>query len=261
MDGGIPGQRTVEADLQDGLDEPMGNSESVEGSLPHTDEVADTETPGAGKAQGARTQLRAGKGRGTTSSEESEDNYWSVNVPRSWRIKSGRWRRDGATKESAKEGEMSPDPFFDFEDLENIESQQRIEDQSVQRYLLTPEVGCAGTADSAVQATATMREIGSQTNDQRDADGVEDAGVVLGDPDVYIQDGEYCKDLGPVDIAGDKKPNIMGSKDENGFVQVVHGCTSDSGAADTVGPEDLAEDYPLEESYGSKNNIHYVGAG
>ena len=53
----------------------------------------------------------------------------------------------------------------------------------------------------------------------------------------------------------------MGSKDENGFAQVVHACTSDSGAVDTVGPEDLAADYPMEESFGSKPNIHYVGAG
>ena len=40
-----------------------------------------------------------------------------------------------------------------------------------------------------------------------------------------------------------------------------YGGTSDSGAADTVAPEELFTDYPLKESPGSKADLWYVGAG
>ena len=49
--------------------------------------------------------------------------------------------------------------------------------------------------------------------------------------------------------------------DENGFCRVPYGGTSDSGAADTVAPEGLFGDYPLEPSPGSISNMWYVGAG
>ena len=39
------------------------------------------------------------------------------------------------------------------------------------------------------------------------------------------------------------------------------GITSDSGAADTVAPEELFTDYPLEESPACRANVWYVGAG
>ena len=50
-------------------------------------------------------------------------------------------------------------------------------------------------------------------------------------------------------------------KDENGFIKIHNGVTSDSGASDTVAPEDFFTDYPLEESPGSRSNVWYVGAG
>ena len=42
---------------------------------------------------------------------------------------------------------------------------------------------------------------------------------------------------------------------------IAGGLTSDSGAADTVGPEQFFPDYPLEESVGSRRNVWYVGPG
>ena len=49
--------------------------------------------------------------------------------------------------------------------------------------------------------------------------------------------------------------------DEDWFCRVPYGGTSDSGAADTVAPEELFGDYPLEPSPGSISNMWYVGAG
>ena len=49
--------------------------------------------------------------------------------------------------------------------------------------------------------------------------------------------------------------------DENGFCRLPFGGTSDSGAADTVAPEELFNDYPLQPSPGSKADLWYVGAG
>ena len=40
-----------------------------------------------------------------------------------------------------------------------------------------------------------------------------------------------------------------------------YGGTSDSGAADTVAPEELFQDYPLKPSPGSIADLWYVGAG
>ena len=40
-----------------------------------------------------------------------------------------------------------------------------------------------------------------------------------------------------------------------------YGGTSDSGASDTVAPEDLFQDYPLKPSPGSIADLWYVGAG
>ena len=50
-------------------------------------------------------------------------------------------------------------------------------------------------------------------------------------------------------------------RDENGFDKIPLGITSDSGAADTVAPEELFTDYPLEDSPASLANVWYVGAG
>ena len=49
--------------------------------------------------------------------------------------------------------------------------------------------------------------------------------------------------------------------DENSFVKIDKGIASDSGASDTVAPEELFGDYPLEASPGSLSNVWYVGAG
>jgi len=50
-------------------------------------------------------------------------------------------------------------------------------------------------------------------------------------------------------------------KDINGFTKIPFGVTSDSGASDTVAPEEVFLDYPLEPSPGSRTNVWYVGAG
>ena len=97
------------------------------------------------------------------------------------------------------------------------------------------------------------------------ADYLDDEPVIaqeaLADKDVFVDDGMYCKFMGPFMLPNDGNSGQSGVKDENGFRHIEHGVTSDSGAADTVGPVDLATDYPLEESWGSKHNIWYVGAG
>ena len=60
-----------------------------------------------------------------------------------------------------------------------------------------------------------------------------------------------------------KGAKMMSAKtlDENGFVKIEKGITSDSGASDTVAPEELFGDYPLDASPGSLSNVWYVGAG
>ena len=70
------------------------------------------------------------------------------------------------------------------------------------------------------------------------------------------------RELGPLGRKSVGKLDLEAKEvDENGFVKVPAGITSDSGAADTVAPEELFTDYPLEESPGSKANVWYVGAG
>ena len=53
----------------------------------------------------------------------------------------------------------------------------------------------------------------------------------------------------------------LGDVDENGFIHLKDGITSDTGAADHVGPPDAFPGYPLKESQGSKRGVHYIGAG
>lgn len=246
------GQATMDDDLK-------GLSESVEGSLPHADEVASTETPPTNIVRKEMPRGGANREGDVTSSEESEGNYCGEAVPRSWIQTSGRWRRARTSISLPMDGADSPDAFFNFEELTASESMKHCRDQGAARFELTPDgYGRSETADEAVQATISMREEGTQT---MDLEAWEDTDHILDDPDVFVEDGDYCKNLSPAEVAEEKASAVMGGRDENGFTKVAQGCTSDSGAADTVGPEDLATDYPLEESYGSKHNIHYVGAG
>ena len=60
-----------------------------------------------------------------------------------------------------------------------------------------------------------------------------------------------------------KKEQLVPPKqqyDTNGFRVLVNGMTSDSGAGDTVGPEDAFPEYPLVPSPGSIRGLHYVAA-
>ena len=44
-------------------------------------------------------------------------------------------------------------------------------------------------------------------------------------------------------------------------MEITNGVTSDSGASDTVAPDTMFVDYPVEVSPGSLANVWYVGAG
>ena len=87
---------------------------------------------------------------------------------------------------------------------------------------------------------------------------------------------KIIKDLNTITIApklkllGEQQINAIGRQtkkgakmmsiktlDENGFVKIEKGITSDSGASDTVAPEELFGDYPLEASPGSISNVWY----
>ena len=85
------------------------------------------------------------------------------------------------------------------------------------------------------------------------------------DPEVFVHEGDMCKSLGVNDAVkpNGKEVSLLKTKvlDENGFAKIQHGITSDSGASDTVAPEEFFSDYPLEPSHGSTNNIWYMGAG
>ena len=66
--------------------------------------------------------------------------------------------------------------------------------------------------------------------------------------------------LGKSEVKNGPAPKIS-EQDENGFDKIPLGITSDSGAADTVAPEELFTDYPLEDCPASLANVWYVGAG
>ena len=78
--------------------------------------------------------------------------------------------------------------------------------------------------------------------------------------EVEYVDGVLCKHLCMAEANHDER--IEGhEKDENGFYKLRKGITSDSGAGDTVGPDEEFPDYPIEESPGSKRGLHYLAAG
>ena len=67
-------------------------------------------------------------------------------------------------------------------------------------------------------------------------------------------------DILPAELPGEVSP-MLGKADENGFAALKDGVTSDTGAADHVGPPGAFPDYPMRESPGSKRGVHYVAAG
>ena len=108
------------------------------------------------------------------------------------------------------------------------------------------------------------RDIGSQARAEVEDEDVQtdenDTESELSDTEVI--DGVICKYLCMAEPATGRTSIIADNeKDENGFYKLKQGMTSDSGAGDTVGPEDEFPDYPTEESPGSKRGLHYVAAG
>ena len=80
--------------------------------------------------------------------------------------------------------------------------------------------------------------------------------------DVECIDGVLCKYLCMAESDNQRETVIeRHEKDENGFYKLKKGIVPESGAGDTVGPDDEFPDYPLEESHGSKRGLHYLAAG
>ena len=77
------------------------------------------------------------------------------------------------------------------------------------------------------------------------------------DADLFLGVLPIAQPMSQIDVEALSKKEL----DENGFIRVPYGGTSDSGAADTVAPEQLFSDYPLEPSPGSMADMWYVGAG
>ena len=101
-----------------------------------------------------------------------------------------------------------------------------------------------------MQATVDNKDASTQYSEAEESD-----------EDIEIIDGVPCKHLCMAEADHGNGVRAPSERDENGFYKLKLGMTSDSGAGDTVGPEDKYPDYPLEESPGSRRGLHYVAAG
>ena len=134
--------------------------------------------------------------------------------------------------------------MFDFEDLDEEEDREK----DIGKFD-TGTPGSSKTHEAGVQARlrpdSTEKE--AQTSDGEQDDGGENVDMA----DVEYIDGVMCKHLCMAELSSEKtRATERQEKDENGFYKLKKGITSDSGAGDTVGPDDEYPDYPLEESPG-----------
>ena len=181
----------------------------------------------------------------------------------------GRWKR-------SPEGKCESPQYFDFDSLEekspSYDSSEGDSPSSIGQGkgrhmsidISTPPAS-RRTKEVGVQAVPEVRDGEVQADHGQGEDyWDEDIQELEG---AEMIDGVLCKSLFmAIPQGSNKKANIgIGSiehdKDENGFYKLKHGMTSDSGAADTVGPEEEFPDYPLMPSPGSKKGLHYVAAG
>ena len=149
--------------------------------------------------------------------------------------------------------------MFDFDDSEKSETRKKGMKKIIGRYdISTPpppekhEVG--------VQAHFELEDKEVQRSGEDGEPDVNDEGFDM--TDVECIDGVLCKYLCMAEANNQRETVIeRHEKDENGFYKLKKGITSDSGAGDTVGPDDEFPDYPLEESPGPKRGLHYLAAG
>ena len=167
-----------------------------------------------------------------------------------------------------EEGKLTPD-YFDFDKLEQMEVQ--VEKRSLTstrrnldvafdiQHKLVQVFNIASPqpppdpkyVEKHTQATVDCKNAGTQYPEP----------LSDSDSDVELIDGVPCKQLCMADKDDGSEQLGPTKVDENGFYKLRKGMTSDSGAGDTVGPEDDYPDYPLEPSPGSHRGLHYVAAG
>ena len=163
-----------------------------------------------------------------------------------------RWRKSPEGRRVREAVTPSTPEMFDFDDLDISEEQEKKkEKKGVGKFDIgTPDV--PKTQEAGIQVRPSVTETEMQTIDEEELDM----------SDIEYVDGVMCKHL-CMAAPGEERAAKIGNheKDENGFYKLKKGITSDSGAGDTVGPDEEFPDYPLEESPGSRRGLHYLAAG
>ena len=218
-----------------------------------------TPSPGKRKTEGAH-RPSSKQGRGTldppSGSTAAEDG------PEAMRGRS-RWRkypqqtpeRQGESIDNCLDKTPSTPEIFDFDDLEKSEAIEKGMKKVIGRYnISTPTL--PEKHEVGVQAHTYLEDKEVQTNGEEGEPDMNDEGFDM--TDVEYIDGVLCKHLCMAESSDQREKMIEGhEKDENGFYKLKKGITSDSGAGDTVGPDDESPDYAVEEWPGSRRGLHY----
>ena len=174
-----------------------------------------------------------------------------------------RWKRTPTRAADSRQARRAVTPstpdMFDFDDLPEIEEQkkERKKEENVGKFTISTP-GSPKMQEVGIQAQPDKKDEEVQTGDG-ERDGAEEEFDMT---EVEYVDGVMCKHLCMAAPSGEKAKAIENhEKDENGFYKLKKGITSDSGAGDTVGPDEEFPDYPLEESPGSRRGLHYLAAG
>ena len=175
-------------------------------------------------------------------------------------MKVGRFRRWRHMSQGKQKG--SPE-WFDFDTLEAKSPSEEVQDlQDCKAYLIgTPPTG-SKMVDVGVQVKPEVRDESTQMENEHNDERLDDGDQSLSDS--IVVDGVLCKELSMAIHDDGKQKSAWSdpqSTDGNGFYKMKHGLTSDSGAGDTVGPEEEFSDYPTNPSPGSIRGLHYVAAG
>ena len=175
----------------------------------------------------------------------------------------GRFRK---WKKASSSRQYESPEYFDYESLEDqspameLNLSQMNKSDHCEGFTISTPPSAKLDKSVGIQVSVKTREVGTQTGGKRADKELDDGEQELSDTEII--DGILCKDLCMAVPQNNKvqsqEPN---SFDENGFYKLKNGMTSDSGAGDTVGPEEEFPDYPTVPSPGSKKGLHYVAAG
>ena len=171
---------------------------------------------------------------------------------------------------------LTPSSLFNFDEFEKVVlrdfNELEVEEKMVLRASIATPVGSdasdeSSTGDSMLSVGVSIG-ISSVMGTLR---------MISRDELVQVQDGatqtekvdieDLVNSMEGLDLdvndvpVGKAGASLKIEHDENGFLKIQNGCTSDSGAADTVAPGEYFTDYPLHDSKGSLANLWYVGAG